>query len=285
MNNTIILFWNPEISNFTIDDYLDGFFNIDEFNLEWSVYEHKNIHRADRFFMVRVGQGNTGIVMCGQCFSNPKIGDDRNDPNRPAYYVDLDIEWMLHPDDCPHLSIELLTQFIPTFDWTGGHSGRILDPDSADILEKLWYSHLQQHQSAIHNPELAFYNPTPLLDYVQSGISPRVFKYIDGIEILDQFFNETNNLNKASIVDFHFSNYDFALDIIIKRTDNLERIKFHFTNLLDVKWNSEYFTLNISNCRVYAEYDYIVVEFDGLHIQISSENLQITRLLPEKFYN
>ena len=43
-----------------ISKYPDGFY------LNWNVYEWGNAHEGDSYYMVRVGEGNTGIVFHGE---------------------------------------------------------------------------------------------------------------------------------------------------------------------------------------------------------------------------
>ena len=50
--NTIILFWNPEVSSLKIGDYQRLLEDIHFHSMNWSIYEHENAHYGDRFFMV-----------------------------------------------------------------------------------------------------------------------------------------------------------------------------------------------------------------------------------------
>ena len=83
--NTFLLLWNPAISSYTIDrceeefDFKEatlGDFIDDEqyfsWDLNWSIMEWEKAHKGDRFFMLRVGEGQpNGIVMSGRFSSNP----------------------------------------------------------------------------------------------------------------------------------------------------------------------------------------------------------------------
>lgn len=74
--NTFLLLWNPAISSYTIDhcdeefDFKEaplGDFIDDEqyfsWDLNWSVREWEKARKGDRFFMLRVGEGQpNGIV-------------------------------------------------------------------------------------------------------------------------------------------------------------------------------------------------------------------------------
>lgn len=78
MMNTVILMWNPSFSSYKMTQFeeeLEGFLNEDVW-FNWSVYDWQNSHDGDRFFLVRVGQGNTGIVMSGYFSSDPYRDED-----------------------------------------------------------------------------------------------------------------------------------------------------------------------------------------------------------------
>ena len=60
--STAVLMWNPAISSYTMNDYLDGMVHFGQYGLNWSVWEYEKVQKYDRFVMVRVGEGKTGIV-------------------------------------------------------------------------------------------------------------------------------------------------------------------------------------------------------------------------------
>ena len=147
--NTVILTWNPGVSsvkledhNATIPDMFTEYYN-------WSVWEHDKAKCGDRFFMVRVGDGNTGIVMSGVFDSHPYESGDWKGKGRRTFYMDMVPNVILDPDKAPMLTTAELEKAIPGFQWTGGHSGRILPPDDARKLEKLWHEYLRKNHEAI----------------------------------------------------------------------------------------------------------------------------------------
>ena len=277
--NTVILFWNPSISSFSMNDYLEGMTNFEEFQLNWSVYEHTSIFKGDRFYLVRVGEGNTGIVMNGVILSDPYIGEDWNGTDNPRFYIDLDIQWMVHPDKGPVLATSELTKAIPGFDWTGGHSGRVLnfdDSDESKLLNQLWLSNLDKHAT---DTSLVRYCPQLSLDYVEIGIADSARSKIQGVEILDHYYGlGTDNLREALICDIHYNDDDASLDLIVHPCDSEHRLKFHFTNILKVHWDAPMLNMYAYGSRIYTEYDYLVIEFDDVFLTISSESLEVTQL-------
>ena len=157
LQNTFILMWNPAISNYKIGEFeeqlrdmSEGFY--DEFS--WAVWDHEQAREGDRFYMVKVGPGTNGIVMSGTFTSEPYQGDDWSGKGRTVFYMEMEIEEMIHPDRCPLLTSERLAEEIPDFVWNGGHSGQLLTPEQADKLAILWDQYLKDN-SEIYEPRAA----------------------------------------------------------------------------------------------------------------------------------
>ncbi len=146
MKNTVILKWNPAISSYQMISFLD---DIVQQNAEadWSIRDYEKIRRNDRFYMLKVGQGATGIVMRGKITSNPESGEDWSQQGRKRYYCDYKAEIMINPDTFPILTSDALQDNIPGFDWFGGHSGVVLDEKQAEVLENMWMAYFQENQT------------------------------------------------------------------------------------------------------------------------------------------
>ena len=146
---TVILKWNPSISSYKMDqfeeelDLIDDGFIIDDAN--WSVWEYDKAKNGDKFYMLKVGPGVNGIVMCGVLTSEPYQCEDWSGKGRTVYYMDMGITEMIHPDRCPILTSEELAKAIPDFDWNGGHSGVVLTQEQAQKLNALWKIYLEKH--------------------------------------------------------------------------------------------------------------------------------------------
>ena len=147
--------WNPEISSFKMKDYMKGMLHFDSFGLNWSVWDHEEIHEFDEFFMVRVGSGKTGIVMKGTVLSDPYLSKDWSGRGRKVYYIDLNVCVMVNPELATLLTTDELAKHIPDFDWTSGHSGRVLTKDQSLKLMNLWDSHQDTIIDEFDNPNIA----------------------------------------------------------------------------------------------------------------------------------
>lgn len=145
-NKTFIMRWNPEISNHKIVDFEDGmesFFEHD-FYYDWSIWDYKDVQVGDKFFMVKVGNGNTGIVMQGTIISKPYKDNDWSGKGREVRYVRMNPECMIHPNNADLLlSTQELDSAIPGIKWNEGHSGILLNNEQAQQLDIAWDSYLE----------------------------------------------------------------------------------------------------------------------------------------------
>lgn len=135
--NTFVLMWNPAISNIKLNDHASTIhsFLLEQFS--WSVYEHEKAKKNDRFVMVRVGEGKTGVVMSGIFDSNAYQAGDWSGKGREVFYMNMQPSFIADPENAPIISTSELQSAIPDFDWTGGHSGRMLNQKQATIVDKL----------------------------------------------------------------------------------------------------------------------------------------------------
>ena len=146
---TFILFWNPAISNWKPNDYRRAIDNDDLEEFVWPVWDHEIIQYGDRFFMARCGEGNTGIFACGHFSSIPFIGDDCSEKGCEVHYAELDMDILIDTEQGPILSTEMLQEEMPDFEWSCGHSGRLLQSGYTDKLEQLWASFLAEHEASL----------------------------------------------------------------------------------------------------------------------------------------
>lgn len=157
--NTFILMWNPAFSSVSLEDHNNAIENMLTEQFNWSVWEYEKAKCGDRFFLVRVGEGNTGIVMSGVFDSNPYQGSDWSGKGRKTFYMDMSPNVILNPDKCPMLTTSQLCETIPTFDWTKGHSGRILTQEEARKLESLWHKYMQDNEDNVNWESMSAIRP------------------------------------------------------------------------------------------------------------------------------
>lgn len=219
---TFILFWNPAISSYKFDDFQRELEEMTDYynNMNWSVWEHEKAHAGDRFFMVRCGNGKTGICMSGYFRSNPYKDEDWSGRGRVTYYMDLEPDVMIHPEHLPILTTMELMNEIPTFDWTGGHSGRLLDEKSAEKLENLWKDFTERNGEMfkIH----AFHQEVDPSDFVETA-DKTLFVYLS---LSDTGKICVNNIQKS--FDTVEEAKKYVISINKEKIDNGFKIEFKF---------------------------------------------------------
>ena len=226
---TFILFWNPAISSYKLEDFQRELEEISEFynNMNWSVWEHDKAHAGDRFFMVRCGNGNTGICMSGYFTSEPYKAKDWSGRGRETFYMDLEPDVMIHPDYLPILTTNELINAIPSFDWVGGHSGRLLEEKNAEKLERLWKQFRDLHKDMF--VQRAFTQEVDPSDYVDNPQHP-ITCYMtltgDGkVEV----FNHKYDIEKS------FQTIDeakgYAIESLKQFIEKGKKVEFEFCNI------------------------------------------------------
>ncbi len=142
MPNTVIFKWNPAISSNGMYAFLTEILEEDHTG-DWSVRDHDRIRAGDICYMLKVGQGQNGLVMRGTITGAPVADGDWSGRGRVVDYCDYEAEIRINPDTFALLTSERLRDAIPDFDWFGGHSGVVLDEGQAAKLEALWQQYLQ----------------------------------------------------------------------------------------------------------------------------------------------
>lgn len=136
---TYLLRWNPTISSFKLETYRQATIECpDGFGFDWSVYEWENAQKGDRYFMLRTGDENAGIVFRGIFTSDPYEDKDWAGQGKQRHYMKMDCYDCVPADQKPPIDIELLEKEIPEIDWRKGHSGELLSEETADKLNDLW---------------------------------------------------------------------------------------------------------------------------------------------------
>lgn len=136
---TWLLRWNPAISSFKMADYerLHGV-DPDMVCMNWSFFFHEGLQPGDRYFMERVGEGDTGLVFRGTVCSEAYKSSDWAGTDRKRYYADLTVEEMASQAK-PVVTTEQLRKALPGFEWGHGHSGVPLTNTQAANVNSLWH--------------------------------------------------------------------------------------------------------------------------------------------------
>ena len=134
-----LLRWNPTISSMTLDKYQKALSEFpDGFCMDWSIYDWKQAHEGDRFFMLRTGDENAGIIFRGVFVSEPYKDEDWAGTSKRKHYISIDCYDAVPADKKPMLGVETLERHIPEINWRSGHSGELLSPDVVMKLVNLY---------------------------------------------------------------------------------------------------------------------------------------------------
>lgn len=88
--------------------------------------------------MLKVGNGNTGIVMSGIIVSLPYKDEDWSGKGRDVRYVRMIPDCMVHLDKSKMVTIQMLNEALPGVNWNEGHSGVLLSDVQVCKFDKLW---------------------------------------------------------------------------------------------------------------------------------------------------
>lgn len=150
---TFILKWDPEISSVDLDDWNFWVRKQRFLDCNWSVHDYEQISPGDDWFMLRVGEGTTGIVGHGTFNGRPYPGDDWAGNGKTRFYCDLHFYQLFAPA-MPMIPIEVLEEEIPDFDWRGGHSGVLIEGTNESRLFKLKERYYKEHPINTYEPDI-----------------------------------------------------------------------------------------------------------------------------------
>lgn len=253
---TFILMWNPAISSITIHNHIDSIAHIDSWMFDWSVYEWEKAREGDRFFMVRVGEGNTGIVMSGIFISEPYTERDWNRirKEKEIHYMNMQPNLIVNPETTPIITTAQLQEVIPDFEWRKGHSGVILAEHQAQRLEQLFAEYLSSVSDKMDEENLSI---KPLRDWLDLDCLNAVLQ-VDA-DKFDQFVDKKtlsesllSDTQLVSEIKFPLHCITMCWDVVLNNNDEFpeesketvsrkklenNRIKDRFENVFGLQMN------------------------------------------------
>lgn len=144
---TYIFMWNPAISSFTRERYVQEF-EMGAFT-DWSIREYEHVKPGDEFYMFICGDINA-LIAWGKIMSWPYNDDDwSNQGRKNIHYVNLKTLVSVNPFTADSLlTSDFLASEMPDFQWHGGSAGRLLPKDYAQKLRKFFKQYIKK------NPQL-----------------------------------------------------------------------------------------------------------------------------------
>lgn len=177
--STVILKWNPSFSSYSMFRFLAGIVDLNYGEMEnynWSVWDYDKIHKGDRFYWLKVGYGQVGIVGAGTIISEPYEDEDWRGKGRRTFYVDFIPEILINSDALPILSAETLSDYIPDFEWDRGHSGLVLNPQQSAALDELWNAYIEEHRSEFIRKAVRYERENDLIFWEEAPLTNQVDK-------------------------------------------------------------------------------------------------------------
>lgn len=146
---TYLLKWNPAISSVTLQDYERGMkaYKAGNFYYNWSIWDWQDVNFGDTVYLLCGGEGKTGICMRGTVTSDSYRDKDWSGKGRDTHYVDFFVNEMVNPEKGEILPTEELQKLFPNIEWTGGHSGILLDEVDATFLDVIYDRYLVDHRT------------------------------------------------------------------------------------------------------------------------------------------
>lgn len=143
---TIILTWNPQASDYTVDNLERDICDLnkdDIMDFYWKINPEVEVEYGDRFFLVRNDDDRAaGIVMAGYVCSEVYEGEGYGNQVAGEYYVDLDPMHIIQTEMASHINPEQLSAMGITLD----KQSFALTEHQAELLEKEWLSFLIPHE-------------------------------------------------------------------------------------------------------------------------------------------
>jgi 5-methylcytosine-specific restriction enzyme A len=185
--NTYLLRWNPfraAWGSLAADATRSSLGN--DVQMRWSCGNTKRIVAGDRLFLMRVGVEPRGIVASGWAREPPAYGphweEERADEGDETLYVACDFERILKCDEeQPPLSLDVLRQRLPAFNWTPQASGLQILPAVAAQLEDDWAKHMGRASAQVAG-DVSVVEGQPEIRYVRHR---RRERYIRDAKIAD----------------------------------------------------------------------------------------------------
>lgn len=135
-----ILRWNPAVSSFTEDFFLEGVERLDTAGVartSWSLHDWKDVRPGDWALFARVGGEDPaadGIAGICNFASLPYEAPSWRGDGTTAHYAEIDFRLLNDPASTGLLAAPELDALFPSVDWHGGHSGIPVPPGTAAPL-------------------------------------------------------------------------------------------------------------------------------------------------------
>ena len=181
---TIILMWNPEISDVSVTAFR---MTMKDKQSTWEVHCYDRAEVGDVVYLVRCDKPKGGIVLRGIITGKPFRAEHWYYEGSHTWYAEFAVTHVMNPLTAPLITVEQLQRAIPGFKWDGGHSGRVLRAGWARRLEVLWENYLRANPDLFKDKTgytfIKDAYSTPLGDILFTSNDTEIWFYIDKDEV------------------------------------------------------------------------------------------------------
>lgn len=146
--NTFILKWNPTTSEYKTEQFRNDIQELAEgasIDIPWPVESEHRVRYGDRFFIIREGRGNNGIVMAGYFCSDSFI-DDSKDAHTHTYIAEIDPLVLVNIDEAEYVSFDDLRNMVKDVDWDDCPMVTMITEKQAALIENIWLQYMYNNQ-------------------------------------------------------------------------------------------------------------------------------------------
>ena len=177
---------------------------------------------------------------------------------------------MIHPEYRAILTSEELSHTIPDFDWTGGHSGRLLEAGLAEQLEALWKKFLDDNEEvfAVHaakqDIDQTYYtskNDDKQIIYLSLDEKGKIQGFNEPFEVKAEGYDDVDSLVKQ------------ISEQIYQKTDKKPEIQIYY-RFIEEDYQEQYgkaVRLFLESKKEGDTYDDVYYETEGLIVYLLSK--------------
>ena len=265
--------------------------NYDYYHIpNWPICNPNGIFHHERFYMLFIGESSRFIMMRGKFVSAPHPDTYWEGNGQQRFWVGLYIEQYIHYTKGPVLDVAYLSKDIPSVDWRGDNRELILTEDESEKLEQLWEQHVELHSTDFQNPRKVRHIQE---EYDKLGIGERARTKIKGVEKLSEFMDNGMCFHDGVVQKMEYDRDKNELQLLIdtycipygSQIKSTYLIPFHFKDVVEIKLDMEPYNDYIWHTRIYQNNNFITAEFDSVHLEVCSSELEIGEVVEIKHGN
>lgn len=147
--STYILRWNPALSRYFPLSSFESHMNMFDYKINlfpMRIMNWEKVHGGDIVYMVREGEGITGIVLRGIIMDEPHTYKDWCTEDSASRLIDIHVTQMMHPDKAKLPDTSQLEERWNMEESKGYSYPILIDKQTAEELDDLFSSYLRNNK-------------------------------------------------------------------------------------------------------------------------------------------